>query len=121
VLRQELAYAVAQTGDKARAVELYRSVLAIAPGADISRGLLSELLLEQGKGSEAMALLQEGIQRDPEAPGLRRRLGNLAERTGNSQEASRQYREYVRLAPNAADAKELAERAARLEGAGKSS
>lgn len=120
VLRQELAYAVSQAGDKARAVELYRSVLAIAPGAEISRGLLSELLFEQGKGSEAIAVLQEGIQHDPEAPLLRRRLGNLAERTGNPQEAIRQYREYVRLAPNAADAKELAERAARLEGSGKS-
>jgi Flp pilus assembly protein TadD len=119
VLRQELAYAVAQTGDKARAIELYRSVLAIAPGADISRGLLSELLLEQGKGPDAIALLQEGVQRNPEVPELRRRLGSVAERTGNPQEALKQYREYVRLAPNAPDAKELAERAARLEGAGK--
>jgi predicted Zn-dependent protease len=119
VLRQELAYAVAQTGDKARAVELYKSVLAIAPGAEISRGLLSELLLDQGKGPDAMALLQEGVQRNPEAPELRRRLGSIAERTGNPQEAGKQYREYVRLAPNAPDAKELAERAARLEGAGK--
>jgi len=120
VLRQELAYAVAQTGDKARAADLYRSVLAIAPGAEISRGLLSELLLDQGKTNEAITLLQEGIQRDPEAPGLRRRLGNVAERTGNAQEASKQYREYVRLAPNAPDAKDLADRAARLEGPGKS-
>jgi tetratricopeptide (TPR) repeat protein len=120
VLRQELAYSVAQTGDKVRAEALYRSVLAIAPGAEISRGLLSEILFEQGKGPEAMALLQEGIQNNPEAPLLRRRLGNLAERAGNSQEAIRQYREYVRLAPNAPDAQDLAERAARLEGPGKS-
>ncbi len=120
VLRQELAYAVAQTGDKARAVELYRGVLTIAPGAEISRGLLSELLFEQGKSADAIALLQEGIRFDPDAPQLRRRLGNMAERAGNVQEASRQYREYVRLAPNAPDANELAERAARLQGPGKS-
>jgi len=120
VIRQELAYAVSQTGDKARAIELYRSVLTIAPGAEISRGLLSELLFEQGKSADAMALLQEGIRHDPEAPELRRRLGNMAERAGNVQEASRQYREYLRLAPNAPDATALAERAARLEGPGKS-
>jgi predicted Zn-dependent protease len=118
VLRQTLAFALSKSGDRTRAADLYRGILEVAPGADVSRAQLAELLLEQGKGGEAMALLKEGITRDPELPALRFRLASVAERAGDRREASRQYREYVRLAPNAPDAQEAAERATRLEGAG---
>jgi len=120
VLRQEAAYAAAQTGNKARAEELYKSVLEIAPGADVSRIRLSEMLFEQGKGEEALSLLKQGIEVNPATPDLHRRLGNMLERAGKPQEAVQRYREYARLAPNAPDAKDLEERAKRLEGAGKS-
>jgi predicted Zn-dependent protease len=120
VLRQEAAYAASQTGNKARAEELYKSVLEIAPGADVSRIRLSEMLFEQGKGEEALTLLKQGIEVNPSTPDLHRRLGNMLERAGKPQEAVQRYREYAKLAPNAPDAKDLEERARRLEGAGKS-
>jgi Flp pilus assembly protein TadD len=81
---------------------------------------LADLLLEQGKGEEAVSVLKEGVERDPGVPTLRRDLGSVLERLGKTQEAVREYREYARLAPNAPDAKDVADRAARLEGSGKS-
>src|SRR6266568_1658221 len=104
-----LGQALAATG----ALEVYAKVLALAPAADIARGHLAQLLYEQGKPENAIALVQEGIQRDPQTPSLRRRLGSLLEQSGRPQEAAREYREYSRLAPNAPDAKDFAERAAR--------
>jgi len=118
VLQQELGYALQATGDAKGAIQVYQGVLALAPSADIARGLLAGLLYEQGKPENAIALVQEGIQRDPQTPSLRRRLGSLLEQSGRPQEAAREYREYSRLAPNAPDAKDFAERAARLEAPG---
>jgi predicted Zn-dependent protease len=118
VVIQQLAYALEKAGDRDRAAEAYRSVLAAEPGADVARGLLAENLFTQGKKDEAMAVLQEGLQRSPQTPLLHRGLGSLLERSGRSAEAAAAYREYVRLAPNAPDAAEIAARAARLGGAG---
>jgi predicted Zn-dependent protease len=120
VLKQELAYATEKAGNKDRAVELYRSVLSIAPGADVSRGRLADLLFEQGKGDEALSVLQDGVTQNPSLPALRRDLGTALERAGKAQDAIREYREYARQAPDAPDAKEVAARATRLEGGGKS-
>ena len=116
VLTQELGYALQATGDTKGAIEAYNKVLALVPSAEIARGLLAQLIYEQGSPENAIALVQEGIQRDPQAPLLRRRLGSILEQSGRAQEAAREYREYSRLAPNAPDAKDMAERAARLEG-----
>jgi tetratricopeptide (TPR) repeat protein len=116
VLRQELAYSLQATGDVARAIDVYRSVLALAPGADVARGLLAGLLYEQGKEEEAIALAREGIALNPGAPLLRLHLANMLERSGRPGEAAPEYREYARLLPQAPDAKELEERADRLQG-----
>jgi Flp pilus assembly protein TadD len=116
VLRQELGYALQATGDVAGAVDAYRSVLAQIPGADVARGLLAGLLYEQGKEEEAIALAREGIALNPGAPLLRLHLANMLERSGRPAEAAPEYREYARLLPLAPDAKELEERADRLQG-----
>ncbi|HKC11950.1 MAG TPA: tetratricopeptide repeat protein [Vicinamibacteria bacterium] len=115
VLQQELGYALQSTGDIKGAIDVYRSVLALAPGAEIARGLLADLVYEEGKPDDAIALVQEGLQRDPKSALLRTRLGSLLEQSGRPREAAEQYREYAHLAPNAPDAKELADRAERLE------
>jgi len=116
VLQQELGYALQASGNAQGAIDAYTRVLALEPAANIARGHLAQLLYEQGKPENAIALVQEGIQRDPQAPLLQRKLGSMLEQSGRGQEAARAYREYSRLAPNAPDAKDLAERAARLEG-----
>jgi Flp pilus assembly protein TadD len=116
VLRQEFAYALQATGDLTGAMDAYRSVVALAPGADVARGLLAGLLYEQGKEEEAIALAREGIALNPGAPLLRLHLANMLERSGRPGEAAPEYREYARLLPQAPDAKELQERADRLQG-----
>ncbi len=114
VLTQELAYSLDQAGDRARAAAMYREVLARAPQAVMSRGLLAESLVQDGKSAEAVSLLREGIKATPTAPLLHRELGSVLERAGRLAEAAAAYRTYAQLAPNAADARELASRAARL-------
>lgn len=117
-LMQQVAYALEKTGDRDRAVEAYRRMLAVEPRADAARGLLAENLFVQGKKDEALAVLQEGLQRSPQTPLLQRKLGVILERSGRKAEAAAAYREYARLAPNAPDAAEMTARAARLEGSG---
>jgi len=115
VLRQELAYALDQSGQKARAVALYKQVLEVAPAATISRGLLAQGLFDQGKRDEAVAVLRQGIEVTPQVPVLQRTLGSLLERSARPTEAAAAYRAYARMAPNAPDAREMLDRAARLE------
>jgi Flp pilus assembly protein TadD len=117
VLAQELGYSLDQAGDRAQAAAVYRKVLSQAPQAVVARGLLAENLVQQGKKEEAVALLREGLKDTPTAPLLHREMGSVLEQSGRADEAAAAYRAYARLAPNAPDAKELRERASRLEAA----
>jgi Flp pilus assembly protein TadD len=83
----------------------------------VARGLLAENLVQQGRKEEAVALLREGLRDTPRSPLLHREMGSVLERSGRPDEAAAAYRDYARLAPNAPDAKELRERAARLAAA----
>jgi len=121
VVLQQLAYAAEKAGDRERAIATYRNVLAVEPRADVARGLLAESLLAAGRKDDAVGVLQEGLQRSPEAPLLQRGLGSVLERSGRAAEAAVAYREYARLAPNAPDAAAIAARAARLEASQKAS
>jgi Flp pilus assembly protein TadD len=112
---QELAYALEKRGDFEQARVYYSNVLALMPDAQITRSRLAETLLAQSQPDEAVRVLEEGVARTPSAPMLRRSLGSLLERSGKIPEAVAAYREYVRLAPNAEDAKALEDRAASLE------
>ena len=121
VVLQQLAYAAEKSGDRERAISTYRDVLNAQPGADVARGLLAESLLAAGRNNEALTVLQEGLQRAPDAPLLQRGIGSLYERSGRPAEAAAAYREYARLAPSAPDAADISARAARLEASTKSS
>ncbi len=116
VLLQDLAYALERSNDAAKATEVYRKVVALAPDAAVSRSRLAESLVVQGKADEALSVLKEGVTRAPQAPLLQRQLGSVLERSGNLSDAAKAYRQYIQLAPNAADAKELATRADNLDG-----
>ncbi len=115
-LQTALGLALEKSGDTEAAVETYRRVQAAAGnGATINRGLLAEALFRKGKREEAVALVREGLAgRGGDAP-LHRLLASLLERSGRTAEAAAAYKEYARLAPAEPDAKELAERASRLE------
>jgi Flp pilus assembly protein TadD len=115
VARQDLGLAYEKSGDKDGAKDTYRSILDKFPEAAVTRGLLSEILLKEGKSDEAIAVLRAGLEATPDAPLLHRTLGSALERSGNVADAIREYREYARLNPDAADAKAMADRAARLE------
>lgn len=114
VLQQELAYSLDRAGNRAQAAAAYQQVLKQAPQAVLARALLADNLVEQGKQAEALAVLQEGLKATPAAPLLHREMGAVLERSGRPAEAAAAYRAYARLAPNAPDAKEIADRAARL-------
>jgi cytochrome c-type biogenesis protein CcmH/NrfG len=62
-----------------------------------------------------MQVVQTGLSATPQSSMLHRTLGLLLERSGKPGDAAQAYRDYVRLAPNAPDAQELAARASRLE------
>jgi predicted Zn-dependent protease len=77
--------------------------------------LLAEATFNSGEKEAAIALLQEGVKLDPTQPLNQRSLGSVLERSGKPRAAAAAYREYARLAPNAADAADLLNRAAGLE------
>ncbi|HEV7498387.1 MAG TPA: tetratricopeptide repeat protein, partial [Vicinamibacteria bacterium] len=107
--------ALEKTGDHEGAKQAYQDILQKYPQAAITRGLLAEIFINEGKNDDAVALLRTGVASDPNAPLLHRTLASALERTGNVAEAVREYREYARLNPGAADAKTMEDRAARLE------
>ena len=93
----------------------YQKVLDLNPKATNSRGLLADLLFRENRKDEAIDLVRDGIAQNPQAPRLHRDLGSLLERSDRIPEAIAEYREYARLAPQSADAKQLEERAELLE------
>ena len=113
-LHEDLAYAFERSGDTA-AEAAYRQALALKPRADTSRGRLAKLLNAAGSPDDAIQLVREGVAENPQSAALQRALGSLLERNGRTQEAVDAYREYSRLAPNAADAAQLTARADTLE------
>lgn len=114
-VRQDLAFALEQTGDEKAAIEQYTRVVAAMPGANIARQRLAEAVAREGDTTRAEAIFREGIALQPTVPSLHRSLGNLLERKGSYGPAAVAYREYARLAPNSPDAKALADRATQLE------
>ena len=115
VVKQELGHALQRNGDPEGAAQVYEGILAAAPQANVTRGLLAEVRISQGRFDEAIGLFQAGLAREANAALLHRGLASALERAGRDAEAAAEYREYARLAPGAADAQELAARAAALE------
>jgi Flp pilus assembly protein TadD len=115
VVRQELGMALEKTGDREGAKQAYQEILRQMPQAAITRGLLAEIYINEGRNDDAVGLLRAGVEADPAGAMLHRTLASALERTGHVAEAVQEYREYARLSPDAADAKAMADRAARLE------
>jgi predicted Zn-dependent protease len=69
------------------------------------------MLVKSGRTEQAVKTLKEGVARAPGAAELRRALGSVLEDAQRPAEAAAAYREYARLAPGAADAKDLLARA----------
>jgi predicted Zn-dependent protease len=114
-LAQQLGHALERSGDTESAAGVYGGILEKAPEAHVTRGRLAEVRIAQGRFDEAIGLFQDGLSRYGSAPLLHRGLASALERAGRDAEAAAAYREYARLAPGAADAQELAARAAALE------
>ena len=113
--QRQLAMNLERTGDLEGAERAYRRVIEDVPGEDYSRGLLAEVLFRQERPDEAIQVIRDGLDATPDAALLHRGLASLLERTRNISEAVDEYRAYARLAPEAPDAKEMLERADRLE------
>ena len=115
LIMQTLGEVMEAAGDSPAAAAQYRKVLERMPNAAVTRGLLAEVLLKQGAGEEAVAVFREGVRLNADDPLLHRGLASMLERTGQVEQAIAEYRQYARLAPQSADARQLAERAERLE------
>jgi Flp pilus assembly protein TadD len=112
---QEIGYVQERTGDKDGAVATYREVIDKFPESDVARGRLAGMLIQAGKTDDAITVLGQGLARTPNVPHLHRELGFALEHTDRSKDAADSYRAYLRLAPNALDAAEVARRADLLE------
>jgi regulator of sirC expression with transglutaminase-like and TPR domain len=88
------------------------------PNADLSRAYLSEIYMQQNRSDSALQLLDEGLTANPNAALLHREKGRILDRLGNDEAAVAAYREYVRLAPAAADVRIFATRIEQLSGSG---
>jgi tetratricopeptide (TPR) repeat protein len=114
-LQEEVGFALEKTGRTEAAKEAYQRALEADPKAALGRSRLAEMIFTEGRKDEAVQMVRTGLQQNPQSPELHRSLGSLLERSGNVREAITAYREYARLAPGAADAQEVSERAAELE------
>lgn len=75
---QSLAYTHAQLGNKSRSLELYQDYLNFNPDDATVRLNIAFELATAGAYGEAMAILQEGVERDAENAGLWEYLGSVA-------------------------------------------
>ncbi len=116
VPKQDLARALEAAGDLAGAAAQYQTILAAAPGADLSRALLSEVYVKQNRSSDALRILDEGLAANASAAILHREKGRILDRLGRDGEALAEYREYVRLAPGATDVRAFNTRIGQLSG-----
>jgi tetratricopeptide (TPR) repeat protein len=103
---QSLAYTHAQLGNKTRSLELYQDYLNFNPDDAAVRLNIAFELATAGAYGEAMAILQEGVERDAENPGLWEYLGSVAlaygtEGNGNGGENEVTHPEAVRVAVDA--------------------
>ncbi len=112
--KQNLARALEAANDLDGAAQQYREILTEMPEANLSRALLSDVLMRQNRPSEALAVIDEGLRADANAGLLHRERGRIFDRLGRNAEAVASYREYVRLSPGAADIRTFSDRITQL-------
>lgn len=89
-------------GDDAQAEAAYRVALAVAPQDVGASGGLAATLLSQGRGADALALLEPLAQGSPDARTLRN-LGVALDMVGRQGDAQATYRRGLAVAPADAD------------------
>ena len=97
-------------GELATAEELYRRLLAAAPGSFAARHMLGVLKAQQGATDEALELLAEALAQKPDAADVLFNYGNVLKGAGRLQEAALSYDRALAARPDYAGA-----RAARAE------
>ncbi len=113
--KQDFAEALFNSGNPSESATVLRQIVEARPNAAVSRVWLAESLVAQNKHDEAEQVLRAGLALDAEAPLLQRALGTTLERAGKFKEAAAAYRAYVKLAPNAPDAKDWTDRASQMD------
>lgn len=101
--RLYLGAALWETGELARAEEVYRQALAAAGpgrGAFLPLHQLGRLLLWQGRADEAVAPLERAVRLAPDAADTRLALARALSESGQGGEALAAYRQAVGLAPD---------------------
>ena len=100
----QLAAMCRRAGDLSRAVELYRSAVAIAPGDRDARYNLAVTLQEAGRHEEAFEALQAAIKLDPGRHEAHNALGIALALRGDLDGAQRELAKAVELDPHNARA-----------------
>ncbi len=100
----QLAELCRHTGDPARAVELYRRAVAIAPADRDARYNLAVTLQEAGRGEEAFEALSAAIKLDPARPEAHNALGIALALRGDLAGARAELERTVELDPHDARA-----------------
>ena len=101
VFRETLARALRQSGDRARAVALYRQAVALAPHDSDAWYDLASALQENGNAAEAEVVIAEAAKRDPNRPELHNMRGVALAERGELAAAEAEFRKAL-----AADARD---------------
>lgn len=80
-----------RAGDRARAEEIYRQVLARDPNHPDALQLLGVIALDQGRHDEAEKLIRQALRQAPGSAALHTNLGNVHQARGRLEEAIRCY------------------------------
>jgi tetratricopeptide (TPR) repeat protein len=88
---QALALVHLQRGDAARAADLLRTVVALAPADVAARQLLAQALMAGGHTAEAVQELEEAVTRAPEDPEVAFALAGAHLRAGDAAAAERLF------------------------------
>ncbi len=95
-----IAWLANATRDPARAIEVYRELIAHYPMETEAYQRLSVLLQTQDRNEEALQILQQGLVTDPEWKDLYNQLGGVYMRLGRQAESHAAAQRYLQLAPN---------------------
>lgn len=92
-----------RSGDRARAVERFRSYAETHPKDPTPRLYLARIHRRAGRYQEALEELRTGLRAAPEDAGLHQELGFLLLDTGHPGEAADRFRTALRLDPHASE------------------
>jgi len=105
-----LARALGETGDWARAVAEYRVAQGLYPDDYVTEYNLARALHQAGREEEAVQGYLRAIQLEPSDASFRMSLGISYERLNRPADAAKAYQEYLSLAADAPDAAKVKER-----------